>query len=298
MNILQLEYIIEVAKTKSLFKAAENLHLSPSGISKAISNLESELQIKIFNRSRLGAELTEDGKFIVSKAQEIMLKVEDINIFVNQKLNPEHIKISISANPYAMFIVPSALSIYKKKFPYSQIEIFEKKPLDIISDVVKDKIEFGITTFTDEMVASLPELEFETVHEGGTVLCVSKNSPLAYLENIRVEDLANQSIILFEDPIWSGFVKELFTFVPNMNILLTTNNVNVISEAVSDGLGIVFSLNLFLNKFAVIQNGSVITIPFNHPSQNRFYFGIVYSKSKKLSEHSKQFIKAFKHNIP
>ena len=297
MNILQLEYVIEVAKTKSLIKAAENLHLSPSGISKAISNLESELQMKIFNRSRLGVELTEEGKFIVSKAQEIMLKVEDITIFVNQNLNPEHVKISISANPNAMFIVPSALTTYKKNYPNSQIEIFEKKPHDILSDVLTEKSVFGITVFTDELVASHPELEFETILEGGTVLCASKNSPLAYLENLQVEDLANQSIILFEDPIWSGFVNELFDYVPNMNILFTTNNVNVISEAVSEGLGIVFSMNLLLSKVAAIQNGSVITRPFKHPSQQRFSFGIVRLKRKKLSEHSKLFIKAFKQNI-
>ncbi|TDL71127.1 LysR family transcriptional regulator [Rhodococcus qingshengii] len=297
MNILQLEYVIEVAKTKSLIKAAENLHLSPSGISKAISNLESELQMKIFNRSRLGAELTEEGEFIVSKAQEIMLKVEDITIFVNQNLNPEHVKISISANPHAMFIVPSALTTFKKNYPYSQIEIFEKNRHDIISDVLSDKSVFGITIFNDEHVASYPELEFETILEGGTVLCASKNSPLAYLENLQVEDLANQSIILFEEPMWSGFVNELLNYVPNLNILFTTNNVNVISEAVSEGLGIVFSMNILLHKVTAIQNGSVITIPFKHPSQQHFYFGIVRLKRKKLSEHSKLFIKAFKQNI-
>ena len=196
-----------------------------------------------------------------------------------------------------MFIDPSALTTYKKNYPNSQIEIFEKKPHDILSDVLTEKSVFGITVFTDELVASHPELEFETILEEGTVLCASKNSPLAYLENLQDEDLANQSIILFEDPIWSGFVNELFDYVPNMNILFTTNNVNVISEAVSEGLGIVFSMNLLLSKVAAIQNGSVITRPFKHPSQQRFSFGIVRLKRKKLSEHSKQFIKAFKQNI-
>lgn len=297
MNLLQLEYVIEVAKTSSLIKAAENLHISPSGISKAISNLEMELQIKIFNRSRLGAELTEEGKFIVSKAQEIRLKVEDIIIFAHQNLHPETVNISITANTNAMFIVPSALVTYKKNYPYSQIEIFEKKPHAILSDVKTDKTDFGITIFTDEIVASNPELEFETILEGGTVICASKNSPLAFLENIQVEDLAHQSVILSEDPISNEFVNDLFTYVPDMNILLTTNNVNVISEAVSEGLGIVFAMNLFLNKDTNIQNGSIVTIPFMHPHSHRFSFGIVRSKRKKLSEHGKQFIKAFKQNL-
>ncbi|MEH7332014.1 LysR family transcriptional regulator [Neobacillus drentensis] len=297
MNLIQLEYLLEVAKTKSLIKAAENLHISPSGISKAITNLEMELQIKIFNRSRLGAELTEDGEFIVSKAQEIMLKVEDISIFAHQKINPEKINISLSVSPNAMLIIPSALVTYKKIYTYSQVEVFEKNPNTILSDVKTDKTDFGITIFTDEMAAANPDLEFETILEGGTVICASKNSPLAYLEKVQIEDLANQSLILTEDPILAGYANELINYVPNVNILFTTNNVKVITEAVSEGLGIIITMNLFLNKLTSIQNGSIITIPFVFPHPLRFSVGIVRSRRKKLSEHSKQFIKAFKQNL-
>ncbi|MDN3015859.1 LysR family transcriptional regulator [Paenibacillus sp. BSR1-1] len=298
MNLIQLEYLLEVAKTKSLIKAAENLHISPSGISKAITNLEMELQLKLFNRSRLGAELTEDGEIIVSKAQEIMLKVEDISIFAHQKIYPEKINISLSVSPNAMLVIPSALVTYKKKYTYSQVEVFEKNPNAILSDVKTEKTDFGITIFTDEMAASNPDLEFETILEGGTVICASKNSPLAYLEKVQIEDLANQSLILTEDPILAGYANELINYVPNINILFTTNNVNVITEAVSEGLGFIITMNLFLNKLTSIQNGSIITIPFVFPHPLRFSVGIVRSRRKKLSEHSKQFIKAFKQNLP
>ncbi|PFH87807.1 LysR family transcriptional regulator [Bacillus sp. AFS088145] len=297
MNLLQMEYLIEVAKTKSLIRAAENLHLSRSAISKAITNLEMELQIKIFTRSRLGVELTEDGKFIVSKAQEIILKFNDISIFAYQKLYPEKVNLTLSVSPNAMLIIPSTLVTFKKNYPNSEVEVFEKKPNSILSDIKTDKIDFGITIFTDEMVASNPELEFETILEGGTVICASKNSPLAYLEKVQVEDLANQSLILTEDPILAGYANELINYVPEMNILFTTNNVNVISEALLEGLGIIITMNLFLNKISSIQNGSIITIPFVFPRSLRFCVGIVRLRSKKLSEHSKQFIKAFKQNL-
>jgi len=297
MNLLQLEYLIEVAKTKSLIKAAENLHLSRSAISKAITNLEMELQIKIFTRSRMGVELTEDGKFMVSKAQEIMLKVEDVYIFAHQKLYPEKVNITLSVSPNAMLVIPSALITYKKKYSNSQVEVFEEKPSAILLDVKAEKIDFGITIFTDEMIDSNPELEFETILEGGIVLCASKNSPLAFLDNVQAEDLSNQSLILTEDPIMTVYANELINNVPNLNILFTTNNVNVISEAVSEGLGIIVTMNFFLNKLTSIQNGSIITIPFELPRPLSFSVGIVSSRRKKLSEHSKQFINAFKQNL-
>ncbi|PEJ51257.1 hypothetical protein CN692_22785 [Bacillus sp. AFS002410] len=62
----------------------------------------------------MGAELTDDGKFIVRKAQEIKLKIEDISIFAHQKLYPEKVNISLSVSPNAMLIIPSALISYKK----------------------------------------------------------------------------------------------------------------------------------------------------------------------------------------
>ncbi|PEJ51256.1 hypothetical protein CN692_22780 [Bacillus sp. AFS002410] len=129
----------------------------------------------------------------------------------------------------------------------------------MLLDVKTEKTDFGVTIFTDEMVDSNPELEFETMFEGGTVLYASKNSSLAFFDDIQVEDLANQSLILTEDPIMTMYANELINYIPNLNILFTTNNVNVITEAVSEGLSIIITMNLFLNKVTGIQNGSIIT---------------------------------------
>ena len=52
MNIDQLQYIIEVSEQGTIAKAAEKLHVSHSAISQAITSLESELDLTIFNRSR------------------------------------------------------------------------------------------------------------------------------------------------------------------------------------------------------------------------------------------------------
>ena len=58
MNIEQLQYIIEVSELGTIAKAADKLHVSHSAISQAIANLESELGITIFNRSRSVSKCT------------------------------------------------------------------------------------------------------------------------------------------------------------------------------------------------------------------------------------------------
>lgn len=71
MHIEQLKYIVEVTKTRSISIAAQNLHVSQSTISKAITNLEQELGINLFTRSRLGAIPTAEGKNIIKKRMKL-----------------------------------------------------------------------------------------------------------------------------------------------------------------------------------------------------------------------------------
>ena len=62
MNILHLKYAVEVAKTKSISKAAENLYMGQPNLSRAIKELEESLGIIIFERNTKGITVTPDGE--------------------------------------------------------------------------------------------------------------------------------------------------------------------------------------------------------------------------------------------
>ena len=51
MNLLHMKYAVEIAKTKSISKAAENLYTAQPNLSRAIKELEESLEITIFNRT-------------------------------------------------------------------------------------------------------------------------------------------------------------------------------------------------------------------------------------------------------
>jgi len=84
MNLEQLEYIVDVAKTKSLTKTAQNAHVTLSAVSQSISLLESELGVVLFNRSRgVGAVPTPEGQSIIGRAAEILTKLEALRTQAN-----------------------------------------------------------------------------------------------------------------------------------------------------------------------------------------------------------------------
>ena len=65
-----LRYLIEVSKTNSINKAANNLFISKSAISSSLKRLEDECQTTLFNRSHRGITLTEKGLSIAEKIYE------------------------------------------------------------------------------------------------------------------------------------------------------------------------------------------------------------------------------------
>ena len=75
MNLNQLKYIIEIAKTGSINHAAANLFISQSVLSTAVSRLEKEIGQTIFFRSNRGITLTPFGHTFVSYVTSIQAAV-------------------------------------------------------------------------------------------------------------------------------------------------------------------------------------------------------------------------------
>lgn len=76
MQLQQLIYFMTVAEQGSFNKAAEKLFATQPNLSKAVSNLESELKVNIFYRTNRGVELTEDGKKLYQYASTIRNQME------------------------------------------------------------------------------------------------------------------------------------------------------------------------------------------------------------------------------
>ena len=78
MNILHLKYAVEVAKTKSISKAAENLYMGQPNLSRAIKELEESLGITIFDRTPKGITLTPQGEEFLQYARRIISQVDEV----------------------------------------------------------------------------------------------------------------------------------------------------------------------------------------------------------------------------
>ncbi|KIZ46209.1 LysR family transcriptional regulator, partial [Rhodopseudomonas palustris] len=76
MRFLALRYFNEVAKLGSIRKAADRLHVAPSAVSRQIAQLEHELDAVLFERSKMGVQLTSAGEVLARQSNRIFRDLE------------------------------------------------------------------------------------------------------------------------------------------------------------------------------------------------------------------------------
>ena len=142
MEVVRLEslrYLQEIAKTKSINKAAESLFISKSALSTAIKNLENEFGVPLLERSVHGVTLTEAGENVVERANLIFNIINGMkNDCLRYTDKGRELNVFMESD-FASSIFPPILVGLKKTFPNTYIssqslgfkEIFDKVREDI-----------------------------------------------------------------------------------------------------------------------------------------------------------------------
>ena len=101
MNLLHLKYAIEIEKTQSINKAAENLYMGQPNLSRAIKELERSMGVEIFQRTSKGMIPTPEGIEFLGYAKKILAQVDQVeNLFSKNNRNTQKFSISVPRSSY------------------------------------------------------------------------------------------------------------------------------------------------------------------------------------------------------
>lgn len=206
MNILHMKYAVEIANTKSISKAAENLYMGQPNLSRAIKELEESLGITIFKRTSKGISVTPEGEEFLQYAKSIITQVEEVEeIYKNGKRKKQRFSVCVPRSSY----ISEAFAEFSKSIDTSYpAEIFYKETnsMRTINNVVREDYDLGIiryqSTFDKYFTTMFSEkkLMHETITEFSYVLLMSKEHPLAQKEEIALTDLSDYIEISHADP--------------------------------------------------------------------------------------------------
>ena len=210
MTLTQLNYIITIAETKSINKAAELLYVSQPSLTSAVQELEKELGIILFNRSGRGVTLTNDGAEFLLYAKQLYGQYETILEKYGENGSLKK-KFGVSTQHYSFAV--KAFVDMAKQFDMSKYEfaIRETKTAEVISDVSTMKSEIGVLYLSDfnrksmEKLLRSAGLEFHHLIDCQAYVYLWKNHPLAKEESISFSQLSDYPCLAFEQGDNSSF---------------------------------------------------------------------------------------------
>ena len=210
MTLTQLNYLITIAETKSLNKAAEQLYVSQPSLTNAIKELEKELGITLFYRSGRGVTLTNDGTEFLLYAKQIYGQYESV-LEKYGKGGSYKKKFGVSTQHYSFAV--KAFVDMAKEFDMSKYEfaLRETKTMEVISDVNTMKSEIGILYLSDfnrkaiEKLLKSYDLEFHHLVDCQAYVYIWKDHPLAKEASISFAQLNGYPCLSFEQGDNSSF---------------------------------------------------------------------------------------------
>jgi len=197
MKLQQLRYIWEVAHHGlNVSATAQSLYTSQPGISKQIRLLEDELGVEIFSRSgKHLTRVTPAGQEILKIAGAILRQVESIKQLTNEHNSPSRGSLSIATtHTQARYALPSVIKGFIGKYPDVSLHMHQGTPIQISEKAADGTVDFAIAT---EALELFGDLVMMPCYRWNRCILVPKNHPLATLDTVTLEDVAEHPIVTY-----------------------------------------------------------------------------------------------------
>ena len=117
MELLQLRYFLEVARTQHITKSAEKLHIAQPSLSQAIKRLENELGVPLFAARGRNIVLTEYGKFFLDRLEPLMQRLDALPQQLREMADPDTATICLHVTA-ASLVVSEAIVDFRRLHPH------------------------------------------------------------------------------------------------------------------------------------------------------------------------------------
>ena len=240
MELYQLRYFKAVAETEHFTRAAEKLHIAQPSLSKAISNLESELGLQLFDRDKRSVYLNSYGQSFLRHVNRILTELDDAELELQDMIGSQSGDIHIAS--CAIFGAPSFIHDYNSNFffehPSIGLHMYVANTNKIETLLCQRKIDYGLATTASEH----PEIQSTLLFSYRLGLVVSRKHPLANRKAVWLSELKDDKFMCNNtSPDNRDSVYELCRragFEPH--IIFEGESKEIIGSAISRNVGVAF----------------------------------------------------------
>ena len=145
ISLKQITYALAVDQERHFKRAADACNVSQSALSTAISEMESQLGVMIFERDNKKVLVTPLGAQVLAKARNIKLQIDDLHDLTDGLKEPLSFPLTVGVIPtIGPFLLPLVLPAIKKKYPKLQLKLIEGTSAELTESVRTGEIDTAI----------------------------------------------------------------------------------------------------------------------------------------------------------
>jgi DNA-binding transcriptional LysR family regulator len=283
-TLKQLNTFIEVAKEKSVSKAADKLHVTQPAISMQIKQLEDVFGLALIEPSGRNIQLTPAGEDFYINAMQAVSQLKDLESVILGHIDLGRGSVTLGIVSTTKYFVPMLLVEFRKSFPGIQFTLKIDNRENIIAMLTRNEVDMVI-------MGRMPDnLELESIPfvTNPMAIVATPRHPLSRKKNIDLTSLANETFIIREKG--SGTRQAMERIFQGKGVTLNSNmempSNETIKQAVMAGMSLGF-LSLRTVRHEIAGGHIAVLDIAGLPLIGHWY--LTHQANKKLSPAAKGF---------
>jgi DNA-binding transcriptional LysR family regulator len=277
-NLKHLRIFIEIARRASFRRAANALHLSEPATSQAIAQLESLLDVKLFDRTTRSVRLTEAGSVFLIDAERLLEGLDQSVAALREFATTGRGRVTLACLSSTVYsLLPPVLTEMKRRYPKIDVVFLDDNMRGIMHRVDTGECDIAIVSEDPSLKA---DLAIPLLLDSFQVLCPASH-PLAKRSRVTGADLSKQDLVLLRrgSGIRDAFDRAVERLNIQLNVVYETTQIQTLLGLVEAGLGVTVLPSMLcpgpthlsfavkpLSRPAVIRKLGLIFPPGKEPS--------------------------------
>lgn len=267
-SLRQLEIFVAISRTASVSRAAEELSLSQSATSTALSELERQFDLQLFDRVGKSLRINETGLQLLPRAVELLDRAKEVEQLLQGHTGFGHMRIGATLT-VGNYLATILVARFLQEHPESRIQLQVHNTQTIVQQIANHELDLGLI----EGDCHHPDIVVEPWIADELVVFAAPHHPLAQQSKVSMAQLLNEPWILREKGSGTRetFDRAFHSMHAKLKIRLELEHTEAIKRAVESGLGIGCISRLAL-KDAFRRGSLVPLVTPNLDLSRNFYF--------------------------
>lgn len=257
------------AEKQSFSKAAKELGITKSAVSKHIQALEDALDARLINRTTRKLALTEEGRMFYEKCTSIIEDLEGAERMVqNLSENPRGVLKISAPESFGLFHLAPIIAEFAQKYPTLKLEVdFSDRFVDILAEGLD--LAVRVASLTDSSLIARKLAPCQMVMAASPEYLKAKGTPQT------PDDLANHDWIGYSyadrPREWRYFAQDGKEAVANINVKFRANNGQMLRQAALSGIGIISAPSFIIGNDVKKEKLVPILADYKHAPERNIY---------------------------